>query len=65
MICLGDKVKIVGGRLYLGRRIEVGTTGKVVGRKHRAGQHLYLVQLDDDGQVYTMASGEIEVVDED
>ena len=51
MICLGDKVRVMGGSLYLGRRIRVGTTGKVVGRKQGiTGQHLYLVQLDDDNQ---------------
>lgn len=63
MICLGDKVRVIDGDLYLGRRIRVGTTGRVVGRKQGVtGQHLYFVQLDGTTEVYTMASSEFEVL---
>lgn len=63
MICLGAKIRVAGGNLYLGRWIHVGETGKVIGRKRTvSGQRGYLVRMDKDNDIYTLTSGEMEVV---
>ncbi len=63
MVALGSKVQIVGGDLYLGKRIPAGTVGVVVGRKHGDYGHLYLVEIEHE--IYTLAPAEFQVFQED
>lgn len=61
MVGLGDEIKTTED-LYLGKWIPAGTTGRVVGRKHGIGGHLYFVQIG--GEILTLASTEIEPTEE-
>ena len=56
---VGDKVRIIGGDLYLGKWLLAGTCGKIVGV---IGPHLSSFQVEIDGQVYNLAQSEFEVI---
>ena len=63
MIKVGDRVRIIGGDLYLGKWIRAGTEGNVVGDMTRSpllGECLYQVKID--GKVYYLVPAEFEVI---
>ena len=63
MIKVGDRVRIIGGDLYLGKWIRVGTEGTVIGDLSISpilGESLYPVKID--GEVYYLAPAEFEVI---
>ena len=60
VIEVGDRVRIINGGVYLGKWLPSGTEGKVIGGVISLKQYLYRVEID--GEVYSLAPAEFEVI---
>ena len=64
MVEVGDRVRVIGGGLYLGKWLLVGTQGKVVADRGVT-DFGRLYQVEISGKVYNLAPAEFEVIPSD
>ncbi|MDD5510494.1 MAG: hypothetical protein PHI12_06785 [Dehalococcoidales bacterium] len=59
---IGERIRVIGGDLFLGRWIPAGTKGTIVGLQESVFS-TYHVRLDDDGRIYPIAPAEMEKIE--